>query len=112
MSKIELPPMPDAWQARRIYAGDDPGPGVWHECSEEDAAKWKGRSDMEVRALYANPAQAERDAKDAARFAWYFGDKPKGEWLETYLDGIRAGWTLDQWRAAIDAAMTSEGKTE
>lgn len=49
-----------------------------------------------------------RDALDAARFAWYFSDKPKGDFLMTYLDGMRAGWTTDQWRAAIDAAMQQE----
>lgn len=50
----------------------------------------------------------ESQEADARRFAWYFSDKPKGDWLQTYLDGIRAGWTTDQWRAAIDAAMATE----
>lgn len=45
---------------------------------------------------------------DAARFAWYFSDKPKGDFLMTYLDGMRTGWTIDQWRAVIDAAIEAE----
>jgi hypothetical protein len=43
--------------------------------------------------------------RDAAFFRWYFRDEPHGEWLETYLDGRKTGWTLDQWRAAIREAM-------
>ena len=43
---------------------------------------------------------------DTARIEWYFGTKPKGEWLMTYLAGMKAGWNTDQWRAAIDAAMS------
>lgn len=46
--------------------------------------------------------------RDATRFQWYFSDKPKGDWLATYLDGVRTGWTIDQWRAAIDAALKEQ----
>lgn len=46
---------PDAWQMRRYYAGDDAGWGMWKECSAEEAQKWKGRSDIQVRPLYAHP---------------------------------------------------------
>jgi uncharacterized protein YjaZ len=49
--------------------------------------------------------EREKAEQDARRFDWYFGDKPKGDWLMTYLSGMRAGWTTDQWRAAIDAAI-------
>jgi hypothetical protein len=53
----------------------------------------------------SSTAVSEEEAKDAARFRWYFSDKPKDDWLTTYLDGVRIGWTTDQWRAAIDVAM-------
>lgn len=49
----------------------------------------------------------ERDAlaRDAARFDWYFGRTDKIDFMQTYLTGMKDGWTPDQWRAAIDAAM-------
>jgi hypothetical protein len=53
---------------------------------------------------------AQGDAMDAARFRWYFSDKPKGDWVMTYLGGVRTGWTTDQWRAAIDAALNEQDK--
>jgi len=49
--------------------------------------------------------ERKKAASDSQRFEWYFSDKPKGDWLLTYLDGMKTGWTTDQWRAAIDAAM-------
>jgi hypothetical protein len=51
--------------------------------------------------------KAERDAlaRDAARFDWYFGRTDKIDFMQTYLTGMKDGWTPDQWRAAIDAAM-------
>jgi hypothetical protein len=52
-------------------------------------------------------ALAERNAlaRDAARFDWYFGRTDKIDFMQTYLTGMKDGWTPDQWRAAIDAAM-------
>lgn len=47
--------------------------------------------------------------KDAARMEWYFGEADKGPWMNTYLQGCREGWTVDQWRASISAAMQGEG---
>ena len=58
----------------------------------------------------ASAGDTEATARDAVRFAWYFSNKPKGDWLMTYLDGINVGWTIDQWRASIDAAMSTEPK--
>jgi hypothetical protein len=54
-----------------------------------------------------SPLKAERDAlaRDAARFDWYFGRTDKIDFMQTYLTGMKDGWTPDQWRAAIDAAM-------
>lgn len=51
--------------------------------------------------------KAERDAlaRDAARFDWYFGRTDKIDFMQTYLTGMKDGWTPAQWRAAIDAAM-------
>lgn len=42
---------------------------------------------------------------DTQRLEWYFSDAPKHGWLETYFDGMVAEWSVDQWRAAIDAAL-------
>jgi hypothetical protein len=53
----------------------------------------------------------ERDAlaRDAARFNWYFGRTGKESvFVGEYMRGIREGWTPDQWRAAIDAAMSEK----
>ena len=51
--------------------------------------------------------RAERDAlrADAERFAWYFGSEDKMPFMKAYIDGLASGYTLDQWRAAIDAAI-------
>lgn len=49
--------------------------------------------------------QLRRMARDAARFDWYFGRTDKIDFMQTYLTGMKDGWTPDQWRAAIDAAM-------
>jgi hypothetical protein len=45
---------------------------------------------------------------DLARFRWFFGCRQKPSWFAaSYTEGINipGGWTLDQWRAVIDAAM-------
>ena len=53
-------------------------------------------------AAYAAGARDMRD--DAERFIWWFSDAEKGTYINDYLQGIREHWTLDQWRASIDAA--------
>lgn len=67
---------PDAWQMRRYYTGDDAGWGLWKECSAEEAAKWKGRSDIQVRPLYANapPPAADLLARNLAARVEKFAD--------------------------------------
>jgi hypothetical protein len=52
--------------------------------------------------------RAQQDTKDGERFAWYFSDKPKGDFLNAFMQGIREHWSLDQWRAAIDAARGAD----
>jgi hypothetical protein len=53
------------------------------------------------------PAQGQ-DAKDVKRFEWWFSfDPPKNpNFVNVYLQGMHERWNLDQWRAAIDAAMS------
>lgn len=55
--------------------------------------------------LEANKARIAYLEADAKRFEWWFGGTDKASFLLTYLDGVRAKWTVDQWRAAIDAEM-------
>jgi hypothetical protein len=56
-------------------------------------------------ALHVRLLAAERDA---ARFVWYFDWTTKGEnFIAAYMQGMREHWTLDQWRAAIDKAMSA-----
>lgn len=50
--------------------------------------------------------------KDTARLEWFFGQTDKTAWLETYMRGARERWTVDQWRAAIDAAMKGGGRND
>jgi hypothetical protein len=52
--------------------------------------------------------RAQQDTKDGERFAWYFSDEPKGDFLNAFMQGIREHWSLDQWRAAIDAARGAD----
>jgi hypothetical protein len=56
-------------------------------------------------------AENELLKADQRRFNWYFSDKPKGDWLMTYLDGMKTGWTTDEWRAAIDKALSAKEPT-
>jgi len=52
--------------------------------------------------------QAQIDAEDAKRFRWWFGPldvDAKGKFVLPYIEGCTNNWTLDQWRAAVDAAM-------
>ena len=65
-----------------------------------------------VAALDAAIKQRDQDAKDAARLEWYFGPSDKKDWLDTYMRGMREGWSVGQWRAAIDAAMVESKSNE
>jgi len=65
-----------------------------------------------IREATPQPAQQQQQQElDAKRFAWYFADSDKSGFLSAYIAGVSAGWTIDQWRAAIDAAMDS-GKSD
>jgi len=53
----------------------------------------------------APAAPQAQDALDAARFRWWMSDAPKPpEFMNEFLRGVREGWSLDQWRALVDAA--------
>jgi hypothetical protein len=54
------------------------------------------------------PGVSGEDTKDGERFAWYFSDEPKGDFLSAFMQGVREHWSLDQWRAAIDAARGAD----
>lgn len=45
---------------------------------------------------------------DTKRFDWFFGSKDKYPFLDAYMQGVREGWTVDQWREAIDRQMEQE----
>lgn len=62
-----------------------------------------------VQAISAQSTQTDEVAKDAERFAWWFSDRDKCQFLLRYMDGCREHWTIDQWRAAIDSAI-EQGK--
>ena len=53
-------------------------------------------------------AECERLRKDAARFAAWFGDNDdirNTALMRVHHDGVNSDATIDEWRAAIDAAM-------
>ena len=72
--------------------------------------RWCKRRIMAIVAdhLTKTHPQPAQDAEDAARLEWYFGPSDKKDWLDTYMRGMREGWSVGQWRAAIDAAMAKE----
>jgi hypothetical protein len=47
--------------------------------------------------------------RDNQRFEWFFGSASKLPWVTTYMEGVKANWSVDQWRIAIDAALSPEG---
>jgi hypothetical protein len=55
--------------------------------------------------------QAQIDAEDAKRFRFWFGPADKESMALPYIEGCTKGWTLDQWRAAVDAAMAGVSVT-
>jgi len=78
------------------------------ERAEANAANWEEQANDRVSDW--DEVRAERDAlrADAERFAWYFGSEDKMPFMRAYIDGLASGYTLDQWRAAIDAAIARE----
>lgn len=49
--------------------------------------------------------------QDTERFVWWFSDTDKpNEFINTYLQGVREHWSVDQWRACIDLAMSLPAK--
>lgn len=45
--------------------------------------------------------------EDAERYRWYFNSTDKSAFIPAYLKGVQEGWTLDEWRAAIDKERVS-----
>jgi hypothetical protein len=57
-------------------------------------------------------AAQERDAAlaDARRFVWWVSDTKKSGWyVNDYLQGVREGWSVNQWRNWTDKAMKESG---
>lgn len=100
----------DAAEAKRLTTDQqywiDRRPTIIAALAAEGYEIWSDKGRVWLHRI-AGRSSTPQDAADARRFAWYFSDEPKGWWLATYLDGMRAGWTTDQWRAAIDAAIAS-----
>lgn len=50
--------------------------------------------------------------KDAERLEWYFSPDSLEDryFVDAYCQGVKERWTVDQWRAAIDAAMKGDTK--
>lgn len=56
----------------------------------------------------ATQEATRQDERDAARFVWWVSNAPKPpEFMTDFMRGMREQWTVDQWRAATDAAMSS-----
>jgi hypothetical protein len=90
-------------------------PDEWLKEAERLAdryAKCDGKDMPKNKAALLSHLRSHPAVADAQRFAWYFSDSPKGDFLMTYLDGMKQGWTADQWRAAIDAAMGAAPSAE
>lgn len=68
----------------------------------------EARFNLFADAIDAAIKQHEQGKLDAARMEWYFGPSDKKDWLDTYMLGMREGWSVGQWRAAIDSAMAKE----
>lgn len=84
---------------------DDGMTGFYEHCDGDTCEQWIQNA--------ANKAAAELAAlrADAERLEWYFGPASKADWLDTFMTGVRENWTVDQWRAAIDAAMERADET-
>ena len=53
--------------------------------------------------------QLKRAEEDSTRLQWYLSDKPKPDFIDAYMQGIRENWDIDRWRREIDSARTKEG---
>lgn len=82
------------------------------EIRDEGHPGWGNTCEFAADAIDAAIKQRDQDAKDAARLEWYFGPSDKKDWLDTYMRGMREGWSVGQWRAAIDAAMVESKSNE
>ena len=69
------------------------------------------RSSWEMRESHIAASTSEpvatQTVQDADRFAWWFSEAEKRDFLTTYFEGVNKKWSTDQWRAAIDYAMKS-----
>lgn len=70
-------------------------------------ASWHVVGPLYLEAALAQPPSAEVQGLDSVRFEWWFSKEPKYEFFDQYMEGVSAGWSLDQWRTAIDAAMAA-----
>lgn len=52
--------------------------------------------------------QVQAWKRDAERMEWYFGSADKSPWMPEYMRGCNDGWSVDQWRMSIDAAMEKQ----
>jgi hypothetical protein len=83
--------------------------------SAENPAKegYAAKREQVIRHVDALETRLLAAERDAARFVWYFDWTTKGEnFIAAYMQGMREHWTLEQWRAAIDKAMSLAGKQE
>ena len=49
--------------------------------------------------------------EDAKRFYWWFSDTDKGDFLMEYMHGMRKGYSVEEWRIAIDKAIAAKEPT-
>jgi hypothetical protein len=90
------------------HMGDEYQKGVWLYTAPIDAEQAMERASFMRAACLEAQAHAAAAQADAARFAWAFSDKPPSAFLMLYLDGMRACWTTEEWRGAIDNVMEQE----
>lgn len=77
-----------------------------HSDDAIDAAFIAAANPEAIRTLLA---LVDAQEADAARLAWWFSNESKPvNFVNTYLEGMRSDWNLDQWRAAIDSAMRAQ----
>lgn len=75
---------------------------LWHTYEDfEDFARA-----IEQAVLQSEQVQAWK--RDAERMEWYFGSADKTPWVPEYMRGCNDGWSVDQWRMSIDAAMEKQ----
>lgn len=106
---------------KQAYAGYPSLPGFMND------AEMEAEAGAEVLALYdaalasrdqmadlcadfgeeRDTALRERDEErsDARMFAWWVSHEAKAIDIDSYLEGVREGWTLAQWRVFVQAQM-------